>query len=391
MTSNIPTVPIVFSTDNNYAGFTASALLSMCEYCSPASNYDVIILYETLSDLNKALIRQCLPGLSNISLRFIDIAEFYDSHPDTNFVEWAHFTRDAYNRLVAPDLLPEYGKVLYLDSDIIVQGDVAELFNTDVGNNYLGACIDHGYVIDYNSGLDFVLEHYKRNLVTTDPAAYFNSGVLVMNLDAMRQDNIIRQCIDALENITMPSFADQDVLNRVCHGRVSFISPAWNYMWHIMDTDTSHDMSYLPDEERLKLEHASGNFHLIHYSSNFKPWEFPGKKNAHLFWNYARQTPFYESILKRHISKTEDDTPDPLPEINSLLTRFGEQCRDLQMVLKIREGLEDKYRKSKFYRFRKLFSWGKRREKYNEKISRISSEIRKAEKIIAEKWDSIPY
>ena len=79
-------------------------------------------------------------------------------------------------------MFPEYKKGLYLDSDIIVLGDISKLYNNDIQDNIIGACVDMS-IQDVPEFLNYV-----ENAVGIDRAKYVNSGVLLMNLEKMREE-----------------------------------------------------------------------------------------------------------------------------------------------------------------------------------------------------------
>ena len=133
------------------------------------------------------------------------------------------FTRKAtWYRVFLPELLPDLDKILYLDCDLIVCDSLAELFDTDLANNWVGAVTN---VFQHNH------LHRPAELGLEGPEVYFNAGVLLMNLREMRRDH----CTEALleygrRNAAQLEWRDQDALNVVLGGRRLPLHPRWNCM-----------------------------------------------------------------------------------------------------------------------------------------------------------------
>ena len=128
------------------------------------------------------------------------------------------YTEAASMRLLLPELLPELDRVLYLDCDIIVRQDLARLWReTDLGHNYLAAI--------YEAAIEGQAERFRA--LGCDPARYFNSGFLLMNLKQMREEKVSERLLEACR-VPYLEFPDQDALNQVCLDRVLPLSPLYN-------------------------------------------------------------------------------------------------------------------------------------------------------------------
>ena len=128
----------VISSDE-YAPFAAVLVRSVIANISADKNYDIVILSDDMLQRNRLRIEAMADGLDNVSVRVMDISDIIK---DFHFYTWAHFTPNTYYRLLAPDLFKAYKKVLYLDSDIVVNHDVAELYATDLDGYMMAAAYD---------------------------------------------------------------------------------------------------------------------------------------------------------------------------------------------------------------------------------------------------------
>ena len=131
-------IPIVFAVDRNYVFYLAVTIRSILANASAANNYDIIILEEELSKEDKQLLISILQGKQQISLRFLNMRSSLDEFQNS-FYLCSYFTKVIYYRLFISEVLPNFDKILYLDSDLIVEKDIAELFRIDLKDCYLAA------------------------------------------------------------------------------------------------------------------------------------------------------------------------------------------------------------------------------------------------------------
>ena len=202
-----------------------------------------------------------------------------------------YISRAATLRLLLPELLNDVPKVLYLDCDTTVCRDLTEIWNTPLDRCWIGGVLDcHKALPDHCAVLDLAPEHY------------FNSGVLLMNLEEMRRSDY-RQVF--AENIreygSRITMADQDLLNLSARGRFKPLHLRWNlhrgYLKYAM-----------PWTDRQELAEAIREPGIVHFTGGRKPWDWSLRRPRHIFWREwflaARGTVFSEELLfflKNHI------------------------------------------------------------------------------------------
>lgn len=212
------------------------------------------------------------------------------------------FTRKAtWYRIFLADLLPDVGRVLFLDSDLVVADSVADLWQSDVSDHYLAAVTNV-----------FMIEHLFRadQLGLSDPREYFNAGVMLMNLEAMRRDG----CAAAMyaygtAHADELFFRDQDVLNVVLGRRRKALHPRWNVMNSLVRFPYSpYVLGVQPVAEARRhpaIRHFEG-------PGLNKPWhaacDFEGRE---LYAEHRRHTPWPEFKLEGH----PPPAPRRLPEL----------------------------------------------------------------------------
>lgn len=264
----------------NYFVQAATMLRSVMD-ASPNGRFHVICL---LTDAIPQAMQDKLQrlGAGRLSLEYIPLKGRLEGiYIDPRYTEAASL------RLLLPELMPEYDRILYLDCDIIVRQDLARLWKeTDLGDNYLAAV--------FEAPIEQQAERFRA--LGCDPNRYFNSGFLMMNLALMRRDNLTQRLLDACR-VDYLEFPDQDALNQVCQGRVLPLSPLYNSI------RTFFIPKYKPDFVRQygeSLWNEVQKHATIHYTGG-KPWNlFTVQFGA--WWRV------YET-LPREIR--EEWTPDP--------------------------------------------------------------------------------
>lgn len=267
-------VSICMSSDNNYAPFVATTMASILD--NTKNFCEFYILDGGITKENKDKICELKKLFNNFSIEFIKIdTEKYFK----GFITESYITIVSYYRFLLSELFPTLSKILYIDVDIILNSDIFELFNSDLEKYALGAIMDQGDP-DY-------IQKLKNNMEMNQNSTYFNAGVLLINLDLWRKNNIKEKLFETEKKYRGNlKCNDQDVLNKVFEG---------NYK--ILDT-TFNSVSY------------SKNTVLRHYYGAIKPWQvYPDIcqndfEEFRRFWHYAQMTPFYQDMLKKCQYKT---------------------------------------------------------------------------------------
>lgn len=246
-------INIAFAVNNAYSPYLEVALYSIL-LSNKESNFEINVLSFDINQSNKDRLARICEYFSNASINFLSLEDDYFEGLKLR----AHFSRDIYTRYVLADLLCDYDKVLYLDADILVTGDISDLYNLDIDNNFAAAAIDRGIqkeeFAEYMKSLDL----YGR--------PYYNSGVLLMNLKKIREDGIVGRLISETSRLADKlEHPDQDVINIVFKDYIKPLSNIWNYQ----------------DEDRRVGEIELGGARIIHYTSGNKPWNTPNILRSH--------------------------------------------------------------------------------------------------------------
>ena len=125
-------IPIFFSTDDNYIPYLDVAVSSLIANASKEFNYRIIILNTGLNNANVDKIKQ--NEREKFKIDFVDISTDVEKIK-SKLKNVYHFSIVTYYRLFIASLFPQYGKVIYLDCDLVVLGDISELYHTEHGDN----------------------------------------------------------------------------------------------------------------------------------------------------------------------------------------------------------------------------------------------------------------
>ncbi|ECK7424008.1 DUF4422 domain-containing protein, partial [Campylobacter jejuni] len=288
-------IPIIFSCDDNYLSYLAVLLYSIKAHSSKEYNYDICILYNCLNQGNMQKVINFIQDI-NISVRFINITPYiYQAKKQVYFHTVAHFKESTYYRFFIPLIFKEFQKIIYLDSDIIIQCNLSDLYSIDFDKPLAAAkCMIFSQVKQ--------VDHRITKLKMKQPENYFQAGVMVYNIQKCLNINFTQKCLNKLQELKDPPLVDQDVLNAVFEGDIHYISLKWNCLWNVSYRIPNFKILYSKDFLK-DYQEAERDPYIIHYCDYFKPWNSPHLPKADIWWHYARQTPFYEEILFKNITQ----------------------------------------------------------------------------------------
>lgn len=268
-------IPVALSTDINYLPYVGVLMTSILDH-NKTDNFDFIILHQVITqDIQKDFIERFSES-GRVSIRFIDVGEIVKTASIPEVPKDRRLTIAALFRMFLPYLLVRYSKILYLDIDIIVNCDIARFYNIDIGDNYLGGVVDGG-----EAGFVAGFPAYKNALEEegyTEFSGYINTGALLMNLEALRNDKPMEEFIRL--GIKFNRFTcDQDALNIICKGKIMYLEEDFNRLLHV-------NTEWKKEAEKANVPPQA----IYHYCSTYKPWTNTDMSFAPLWWQYAVKT-----------------------------------------------------------------------------------------------------
>ena len=273
-------IPICFATDDNYVPFLTVALASLLDNASKENFYKIYVLTSHLSDENINSIKK--HEVENCSIEFVQLSKELDKVQDMFHLR-DYYSKETYYRIFIPNLFPQYDKVLYLDCDITVLGDVSELYNTQIHGYYVAAAQEE--VMQTFE----VFGNYVEQADGINRKEYFNAGILLINCRRWRNKLIAERFVDLLNRYTFRVVQDEDYLNVLCKGNVKKLNLGWN--------KTSYKNDDFDDKD----------LRIIHWKINWRPWKYKDVLYEEHFWKYAKMTDFYGRLVTMRDSRTDED------------------------------------------------------------------------------------
>ena len=307
-------IPIFFTIDDTYAPYVAVAIKSIIENASKENNYRIIVLYQDLTVENMNRISKLSDDKFKIDFIYMkDEFKLITNRIENCYVRLDYFTLTIFFRLLIPDMFPEYDKGIYIDSDVVVPGDISEMYNTELGDNLLGVCNDKS-IIDIKIFTDYI-----ENAVGINKYKYFNSGVLLMNLKELRDKKFSDKFFELIDKYHFDCVApDQDYLNAICKDRVVYLDDAWDAM---------------PAKGRKMIKNPK----IVHYNLNDKPWQYDNIQYEEYFWKYAKMTDYYDEIVRFKENYSDEKKKVDSDGLNMLLKKAIEIPNNEITFRKIKE------------------------------------------------------
>jgi len=243
--------PLVFACDGGYSMPLATTLRSVVEANRSGWPLEIFILSHGFSESMKKKVLDSQPE-GSCSIRWIpvDLTQF------TGFSTLQHISSATYARLLIPSILPDdISRVLYLDADLLVLGDLTPILELDLESAVLGAVVDERldtYIKMGNTRLG--------GLPLPRVRGYFNAGVLLIDLEGWRAKQVPESALEYLQKYPDTLYSDQDALNAACDGLWKPLDPRWNYY----QIDLKKPLSDMSVDQRPGI---------IHFQGGLKPWD----------------------------------------------------------------------------------------------------------------------
>lgn len=261
---------VAFCIDNNFVEPCAVAMRSVIEHTGDVE-FEIIV-DRSFTKKNMYTLASFVQN-HKCSVIFATLEDFVDIDrlKDCYLPKYKHFTKATYYRLFLPELIQYDEKVVYLDGDLIVKENINELLNVDLKGAYIGASEEQNYREDRDR-----LAPYR------DFGPYINTGVMIMDIEKMREDNITDkfiECIKEFKNMETLKNVDQDIINitlSVIRGEIALFDKKWNVeVRPNMEMQNEYESSFIDP-------------YIIHYVTEDKPWKKNSKQKYIKDWEYYR-------------------------------------------------------------------------------------------------------
>lgn len=272
-------IPIIFITDNNYVLPTAVAINSLIKNKKEQSFYRIFILHNNVLEEYQHKFLEY--NRSDVVIEFIkpENSEFLLSIKEKK--EYDYISPSVLLKFAIPKVFKDFEKVLYIDGDTIINGDLSDLYNTDISEVYAGVVKDAHPILSGSC---------KRLNIDT----YFNAGVILYNISKILSDGIddYLNSDDCLIKTKKYLYFEQDTYNVVFSKNVKFLSPKYNFIaesWQYYGIKRCSQIFEISVKEANDLFNNAVIFHL---ASEMKPWLYKDGLMRKMWEYYYTSSPF---------------------------------------------------------------------------------------------------
>ncbi len=239
------------------------------------SNIDIYLLYSDLKKGELNTLDDFIMSKNSVLIPLKIESETFADAPTLKYI-----SKETYYRLLAAELLPDtLDRLLWLDADIIVAKNIAKFYNTDFEGNCLVAC-------SYGTPMKKTIADNCDRLGIADSSKYFNAGVLLYNMEALRKINVKKLIDKCFKEQTKLRFPGQDVTNLIFYDQVKIVDYRYyNAMIHCIAN---------PEELQFMRENAA----IIHFPGEAKPWKFNDLPFSDLWLKYYNRSPYGQTPLR---------------------------------------------------------------------------------------------
>lgn len=271
-------IAIAFAFDSRLLMPASVCISSLLMSADNDTFYDIYIIHSADESFKGSLLDSIPVHYSHCSISYRAVDSRFASAYQVRGITVA-----TYYRLMLPELVPEYDKIIYSDVDIIFRTDLGKVYNVDLGSNLIAAALDLGM----NLGKDG-LKHIS-SVHGLCPGQYLQAGLLLLNLKQMREEDMVNKFMSLADRRFR--FQDQDILNMACAGRISWLEPKYNMTDYSFYYGMRHrdEVSGLMDLRQIDEGMKSGNLHF----NGHKPWK-GYSVNFDIWWEYYRKSPFFD-------------------------------------------------------------------------------------------------
>ena len=272
------TIPILFTFDESLLMPAGVCITSLLENAAPDTFYDIFVLHHEKCNLAETKLKDIPERYGNARITFRPVRnEFVGAYETRGIPETAYY------RLISPELIPEYDKIIYSDVDVIFRDDLSHYYDIDLGDNYM-AGVDNCSVFR-----PWTQNRVKKDLGIDYRNGYIYSGNLIINSKQILKDGITRQFRElAKKNYEQQ---DMDIINIACNKRITFLDPSFcltHYLYNFIVNHREKMRQLFPDEV---LDNALKKG-IVHYNGD-KPW-VKDCINADIWWDYYRRSIFFD-------------------------------------------------------------------------------------------------
>lgn len=297
------TIAIVLSCSDTYFPYCSLTVQSVIAHAAPERKYDIVVFSFEVTKQHQKMLKKLADSYGYISVRFVEVGPYISSY---HLYTRNYYHPVIYARLCLPEIMKDYTKVIYLDSDLMVLCDLAELFDQDIGNSLIAGVCDTGMLAWYHTPEHIEQIYIDEYLHLNYPDEYINTGVMVFNVREIRKRYSTAFLMEYASSRNW-RWQDQDVFMTLFEGKIFLLDFAWNVLVYTGENDEKKIMAKLPKELRQAYHFAWYHPKVVHFIGNSFLDIRHETDRKRIFWEYARKSPFYEMILERALSYANEN------------------------------------------------------------------------------------
>lgn len=354
---------IAMGCSNLYAPYLAVYLKSIYAHSNNEEQYDIVVLESGISKLAKQRLRE-MEHSENISLRFVNVEYLFSKFQLP--ISAKNFSKENYYRFALGAIFKNYDKVIFTDINLVVKFNINDLFKVDLHGNALGCCVE------ISLKPDVVLENQREYLEENfgDNFTYYNTDVMLVDIRRFNQTTTLEDLIQASLEKTY-RWREQCVINKLFVGKITPLKEEYNFEIYEHIYNNFHPIY-------VKYMKALSNAKIYHFFASKKIWYYPETLRGEIWWEYAKQTPFYEEILRRLVDfKISQKLPTPQ---HGEITQFQKNEREMRLLYVIEHRIHFKVIKWK-YALKKAFSFGEEHKRHQRKYDAAKNLLKEAEQL----------
>lgn len=238
---------IVMAADENYVQHLGVTIASILEHNISNDKINFYVLTADISAASQKMLEALMSMGQNAQIQFI----FINGERFVNFpLNIKHITKEGYFRYLIADVLPHCKKALYLDADILVLGDLAKLWATNIDDYFIAGSHKEYFAKEFPG--------YKEHIGIKEDDIYINTGVILLNLERIRRFDKVKELFYNTEKLKdIIKIQDQDIINITFNKNIKNISSIYNY------TESDRNEGRRNNEEIV----------IVHFNTHNKPWK----------------------------------------------------------------------------------------------------------------------
>jgi lipopolysaccharide biosynthesis glycosyltransferase len=270
-------IPVAIAFDENYLMPACVMLTSLFENAFETTTYEVnVYITSEIAVLAEPKFKELFSTYPRHKYRFVDPQGAFSKTAQNK----GHLTTPNYYRFLMPALIQDYKKAFWIDVDIIVEKDLTELYETDLGENYLAA-VAVGNPEAKVSGIPF--------------GKYYNAGFMLLNLELWRRDGVADK-ISKLISETEFNCPTQDPCNLVTYGKTHYLPFKYNTL--ISKNNIENQDVFLEFHNLESFDKAVENATILHFTDKTKPWIYRNQPFADEWMAYYKKSNYKDIPLR---------------------------------------------------------------------------------------------